>query len=352
MKKSIIAAAVAALVAAPAASANVTIYGKVHVSIDHFNDDTSWAPADATQWQVTSRASRIGFKGTEDLGNGLSLIWKAEPTSDFADGGALGGGRNAYIGLAGDWGTFLYGIHDTPYKMAFYATGIDPMGDTAMDMNALGAFHEVRASNAIAYVSPNFNGLTFAGAIVPGEGASGPSGDLDGLADLWSVGVMYSNNGLQLAAGYEDLAVEADGWTGTGAEGNKKWFAGAGYTMNNFYLGVAYQSWEYGDDKDNDDTLASLGVTGTYSFGNNKVAVSWTDVDQGNDIDSNGWGVGFSHSLSKRTSVYAVYANAENDGDRVIGINGAPNARGSSEITDSSIVDDGDMFSIGMIHNF
>ncbi|OOZ36214.1 porin, partial [Solemya elarraichensis gill symbiont] len=204
MKKAIIAAAVAALIAASAANAGVTVYGKVHVAIDYFDDDSSgW---DDSQWQVKSRASRIGFKGTEDLGNGMSLIWKAESGYDFADGGAWNAARNAYIGLTGDWGTFLYGRHDTPYTMAYYSTGIDAMGDTAMDMNGLGAFHEVRASNAIAYVSPNFNGLTFAGAIVPGEG--GPQGD--GLADMWSVSAMYSNNGLKLAAAYEDLECEAD----------------------------------------------------------------------------------------------------------------------------------------------
>ena len=90
MKKSILAAAIAAAVAAPAANANVTIYGKVHVSIDSYDGsvynwpgkDGYWDEdsANVDQWQVKSRASRIGFKGTEDLGNGLSLIWKAETT--------------------------------------------------------------------------------------------------------------------------------------------------------------------------------------------------------------------------------------------------------------------------------
>ncbi|OOZ12798.1 hypothetical protein BOW35_12490 [Solemya velum gill symbiont] len=347
MKKAILAAAIATLVAAPAANANVTIYGQVHVSIDSFNDDGS-----DDIWQVKSRASRIGFKGTEDLGNGLSLIWKAETGYDFADGGAWDStGRNAYIGLTGDWGTFLYGRHDTPYKMAFYSTGIDVMGDTAMDMNALAPFNEVRASNAIAYVSPNFNGLTFAAAIVPGEGADGPVNDtMDGLADIWSVGVMYSNNGLKLAAAYEDLAVEADGWTGTGAEGNTKWLVGAGYTMNNLYVGVSYQNWEYGDDRDVDRTLNTWGVAGTYTFGNNMLAVNYAKSDQGDD-DATGWGIGLSHKLSKRTSAYVVYADAENDGMTIVTLGGAPK-NSTSDITDSSYGDDGSMFSIGMIHKF
>ncbi|OOZ42401.1 porin [Solemya elarraichensis gill symbiont] len=309
--------------------------------------------------QRHSCASRIGFKGTEDLGNGLSVIWKAETGYDFADGGAWDdGGRNAYIGLTGDWGTFLYGRHDTPYKMAYYATGIDVMGDTAMDMNGLGAFNEVRASNAIAYVSPNFNGLTFAGAIVPGEG--GPAGD--SLADIWAVSVMYSNNGLKLAAAYEDLKCEADGsCSGSyGDDGNDKWLVGAGYTMNNLYVGVAYQSWNYGDDRNDDERVDSWGVTGSYSFGNNKLVASYADVSQG-DLGQQGWGLGLSHSLSKRSSVYVAYADLEHQGSyngyswdagAFSGLNGAPNASYDSRITGDSVGEDGAMFSIGMIHNF
>lgn len=198
-------------------------------------------------------------KALKTIGNGLSLIWKAETGYDMADGNAWGGARNAYIGLAGDWGTFLYGIQDTPMKMS--AGSLDLFGDQLGDYNfstntnnaLLGpGFIDLRASNAIAYISPNMNGLTFAGAIIPGEGAGGA----DGLADGYSVAAMYSNNGLYLSAAYEHLnddfadgisysivspsqsrSMNSDGeWT--------QWRVGAGYTMNNITVNFVYEDQE------------------------------------------------------------------------------------------------------------
>ena len=191
MKKTLIAAAVAAAVAAPAANAGVVIYGKIHVSIDYLDAETSEVCSGAGTtpgggFNVCDRTSRIGFKGSEDLGNGMKAIWKLETAVNIADGGSAGGSfgsaRNSYIGLAGDWGTFLYGRHDTPYKMAYYASGIDMLGDSFMDSNLLYGHQEWRRDNAIAYVSPNWNGLTIAGAVIPAEGSPNP--DDDGFADL------------------------------------------------------------------------------------------------------------------------------------------------------------------------
>ncbi len=305
MKKSLIAAAVAAAIVAPAAAnANVVIYGRVHVSIDNYDAEGD------SQWEVNSRASRIGFKGTEDLGNGLSLIWKAETTYDFADGGAWGSGRNAYIGLAGDWGTFLYGIHDTPYKMAYYAGGVEMMGDTVLDFGDTGELDisRVRASNAIAYVSPNMNGLTIAAAIVPGEGNNFDNGT--GLADAVSVSGMYSNNGLKLAAGYEDLG-----------DDNTKFMVTAGYTMNNVTVAGLYQDYE-------DDQTVLLAAS--YAMGNNNFVLKYgqTDWDSSSD-DTTMWGIGAEHNLSKRTKAYVGYASVDE-------------ANSSTETA----------FSVGMLHNF
>jgi predicted porin len=305
MKKSLIAAAVAAAIVAPAAAnANVVIYGRVHVSIDNYDAEGD------SQWEVNSRASRIGFKGTEDLGNGLSLIWKAETTYDFADGGAWGSGRNAYIGLAGDWGTFLYGRHDTPYKMAYYAGGVEMMADTVLDFGDTGELDisRVRASNAIAYVSPNMNGLTIAAAIVPGEGNNFDNGT--GLADAVSVSGMYSNNGLKLAAAYEDLG-----------SNDTKFMVTAGYTMNNVTVAGLYQDYE--DDK---SLLLSAGI----AMGNNNFVLKYgqTDWDGGSD-DTTMWGIGAEHNLSKRTKAYVGYASVDE-------------ANSSTETA----------FSVGMLHNF
>jgi predicted porin len=315
MKKTLIAAAVAAAVAAPAANAGVQIYGQIHVSIDYLDAQTSEVcsgdGSDTTPgggFNVCDRTSRIGFKGSEDLGNGLKAIWKMESAVNIADGenkgGSWGGARNAYIGLAGDWGTFLYGRHDTPYKMAFYASGIDKLGDSFMDVNDMYGIVEWRRDNAIAYVSPNWNGLTIAGAVIPAEGSPNP--DDDGLADSYSIGVMYSNNGMKLSAGYEDTEGE------TGLD-SSEWMIGAGYTMNAFDISAVYVSQDYSlSNVESNDIWA---VSMAYTMGNNKLIATvgqndWTLTDGSSD-DGLGYGLAVQHMFSKRTSAYLGYSSTD-----------------------------------------
>jgi len=398
MKKTLIAAAVAAAVAAPAASAGVVIYGKIHASINYSDIDASFlVPGDGTTeqpefvtetgefkgWTVDSNTSRIGFKGSEDLGNGLKAIWKLENTIRITDtskdtgsfghsgnNGHWGSARNAYIGLAGDWGTFLYGRHDTPYKMGFYSTGIDMLGDSVIDVNRLYGIIEVRADDAIAYVSPNWNGLTLAAAIVPGEGyTNSVDGEVfDGIADNYSISAMYSNNGLKLAAGYEvmdqglpstdtlafrvfgpvgsdaaDTINAAFGTTTTdlgdelcaGGDCTNTMF-GAGYSMNAFDISATYHMQEYGDFES--DVWA---VSAAYTFGNNKVIGTFGqndyDVSGTNVGDLKSYGLALQHMFSKRTSAYLAWADSELDL--------------SSEGTDLVSYED-QVLSFGMIHKF
>ena len=141
MKKSLIALAVAGAFAAPAmaATSNVDVYGLMHFAIEDTN-------VNGQDLQVTDRVSRIGFKGSEDLGGGLKAIWQIEQQINATNSanttvttstatittsgghsythnhtasvgnGAFGGAglRNTFIGLSGSFGTVLMGRHDTP----------------------------------------------------------------------------------------------------------------------------------------------------------------------------------------------------------------------------------------------
>jgi predicted porin len=356
MKKTLIAAAVAAAVAAPAANAGVVIYGQLHVSVDYYDyTETAFGVVvdEFTAWEVNSNTSRIGFKGSEDLGNGLKAIWKLENSVRITDTGSTfgshdgarghwGSARNAYVGLAGDWGTVLVGRHDTPYKMAFYSTGIDMLGDSVIDVNRLYGITEVRADNAIAYVSPNMNGLTIAAAIVPGEGYTNTvTGEtFDGMADNYSISAMYSNNGLKLAVGYEVLDQGISGTAGdivcataTLATDCTNLMVGAGYSMNAFDVSGVYIQQDYGIFENDIWALSAA-----YSFGNNKVIATYGQSDVsafGIDVEElDSYGVAFQHMLSKRTSAYAAYAN-----------------RSLDEFGGILTAED-DVLSLGMIHKF
>ena len=135
-KKLLASAVIAAVAASPAAFAESTVYGKMHTSVDAIDYDNG-----RDNREVNNRSSRLGFKGSEDLGNGLKAIYQIEfgIRSDGGQEQVTGDGhtslRNTFVGLASDWGTFLVGRHDTPMKMAFYASGNERLGDSAIDLN-------------------------------------------------------------------------------------------------------------------------------------------------------------------------------------------------------------------------
>ena len=350
MNKKLIAAAIAAVVAAPAVSAaDTTLYGRAHIDV------RSESNGKVDNYTVNSNTSIIGIKGSEDLGDGLKAVFKYELGYDMADtdkAGALGAlaggksplsGRDAYVGLSGGFGTVIAGRSSTPAKIAWYAAGNDHMGDTIADFNKVG-FTEFRVDNAIAYISPSFSGFTVAGAIVPGEqkgtaaattsmiiinnqiipgrqGTSSAAGaaNNDGIADHYSIGLMYAGGGLKASLGYEKVTevahVVISGTTHTTDAEMVQ--ASASYTFGDFTIGGSYE-------KSSDFmTLKGLdkkvwGISGKANFGNNYVVANYGTADfdaggHGSD-DYTTFAIGVGHKFSKRTQVYAAYSNRDGGG--------------------------------------
>ena len=357
MNKKLLAAAIAATVAAPMAATaanDVTVYGKAHVMMINNDLDLAGTANDVDNWELSSTNSRLGFKGSEDLGNGLKAIWKYETTVNITDGGAGGGtfgsARNAYLGLSGGFGSVLAGRHDSPSKVAFYATGNDHLDGSIVDLNGLGhaqaslsgnagaggrgsVFVDERYDNVLAYISPSFSGLTVAAAVMPGEASGATPGANDGFADHYSLGVMYANACLKVGAGYESLS---DGTNAVGSDDDDHWHIGGSYTFGMFTVGGNYQDRENDNFVKGNDTK-SWALTGKATFGNNAVILQYTDVTYETtgapDLDADEIGIAFQHMFSKRTSAYVAYNKAEID------------ATGAAD-------PDSTQYGVGMIHTF
>jgi len=365
MNKKLLTLAVAAAMAAPAAAmADATLYGKIHLSIDYMDveENASYGTpgkAGFNGWDVQSRASRLGVKGSEDLGNGLDAIYQIEmqiPISDDADSitdndrGRIKM-RNSFVGLKGNWGSFLVGRHDTPMKSS---TGkLELFGDTMADYNATVGFIDLRADNSIAYISPSFSGFQFAGAMIPTGGATveGVENlDADGIAEGYSLAGIYSNGPFYASLAYE--AFDSDQWQPTGAdfaEDYSQWRIGLGLLDWNGFTVTGI--WESQSDLAGIDDLDRdlWQIQAGYAFGNNMVKAMYGSadidgidfdedigdiVDEAFDGDVTSWAIGFDHNFSKRTSAYLLY----------------------TELSDDSIDDlkdtDWSGFSLGMIHKF
>jgi predicted porin len=291
--------------------------------------------------RVTDYVSRIGFKGTEDLGNGLAAVWQIENqistdgTDGAGSGGAFGGQnlRNTFVGLKSkDMGEVRLGRHDTPYKMA---TGsFDQFGDLLADYNGvvgarngLGAssYFDQRASNVVAYITPNFSGFTAVGAYVFGA-ESATTGSTDSSGNAYSLAAMYTAGPLYLTAAYEKHNFGSAGvgaLAGTANTDEKAWKLGASYSIMDFTLATMYEK--------TDDSLGNNGankyghntwfLSGKYQMGAIALKAQYAKAssdDQtfgtatGND-GAKQYSLGVDYGFSKRTTVYALYSHLSND---------------------------------------
>jgi predicted porin len=116
MNKKLVAAALGLAFAAPvfADSSNVTLYGRIHQTLDHQSTSVNGTDTGGN-FVVEDASSRLGVRGVEDLGGGLSAIFAYEfgVDSDSVNSGATNmSTRHAYLGLKGSYGTFVIGSQD------------------------------------------------------------------------------------------------------------------------------------------------------------------------------------------------------------------------------------------------
>lgn len=292
MKGTALAVAVAAALGATAvAQADTILYGSVRPSVDYTEYD-GVADDDGT-WDVVNNASRLGVKGSEDLGNGLAAVYQYEFGVDVADTGTLGG-RLAYVGLKGSFGTVALGRQWTVFYNNVGAT-TDVFNGSLSAENYLGAGGMTRTGNVLAYISPDFSGLTIQAAAVI-DGSNGTEGE---DVDAYQLGATYKNGGLLVGAGYHgDQNGDVDIWGLTGS-----------YTFDAFSITGLYQS--YTDDNNEANDKDAYELLGAYTFGSNVVRASWGQVDPENGDKQDTWILGYQYNLSKRTRLWAEYGDSE-----------------------------------------
>ena len=145
MQKKIVALAVAGLSTAAFAQTNVTIYGVADVSVQGISASQSKSTTDAAGnvMALQSNSSLIGFKGTEDLGNGLKGLFQLETGLDLAgnqrgsdadaavsvasnNGLFSSGMRDSFVGLNSKYGTVQAGYISTPFRSSLVSFAVEP----------------------------------------------------------------------------------------------------------------------------------------------------------------------------------------------------------------------------------
>lgn len=339
MQKKLIALAVAGLVSGAAfAQSNVTIYGIADAAYVYGSDSyVNGTKASSSLFSGGQSGSRLGFKGMEDLGNGLSANFRFESGIAIDNGtntqGGRAWGRWSTVGLAGkNWGEVQFGRRDT--FMDEMIGGFDVTGRSTTSQASPIMKDNSRYSNMFAYISPTMSGFQVK---LGASTAAWDAAEVEPLAAKSNVrvmtgGVSYINGPLKVGGTYE--------WNKQQSTNTTSFDAGSQWVLATAYdFGVVALSAEYGQIKAGnsgffvDPTNANsllIEKRKQWTIGaavpigaNDKVTLQYARgtnerINNLSDEKAHMWGVSYFHTLSKRTNVYAGYGQVSNDGGNTV----------------------------------
>lgn len=318
MKNSIVSLALlSAFMGSAWSQTNVTIYGIADAGVRYDDND---AASNGKKWSLGSglqSGSRFGFRGREDLGGGLSALFVLENGFNIDDGQLRTGNtlfdRQAWLGLSGSFGTLKLGRQYAPIRVA--VESIDPfgLGGAGNAANFLNV-HGERTDNTLNYTTANLGGFSGQVAYSFGEVAGNNSAGRNlGL----SAG--YASGAFTVVTAYHARELLAS--NGTTPNGDEKTvMVGGTYDLGLAKLHAAYSRSE-GEtaagvtNLDRNDVL--IGITAPIGAGSILVSYNRRSDDiagtGGTSRDASRVALGYLHTLSKRTNLYAMYARTSND---------------------------------------
>ncbi len=307
----------------------------------------------STVGRLDNNASHIGFKGVEDLGNGLKAIFQYESNVAGDTAGAMAGGRDTFIGLTGGFGTVVAGTLTHPLRamgakveLMPGATGVGTTMSVTGRLNGNNTGADDRAQNAIAYVSPSFGGFSGTVAYINGEtqpnnstttaatqigvtgyyvcgqafnGTSATCGtNLTNAAEAraYQLAAQYDNGPLFVGAGYH----RADNIGGNGDADARIYRLAAVYSLpTNTKLTALFDNTKVEGANGAYDKRNAWSIGAAQSFGKNTVGLEYgrsgkIKTQDGTEADTKSsiWSALYTYTLSKRTSVHARYSKLTN----------------------------------------
>ncbi len=314
------------------AQSSVTVYG----TVDLFLNSAKSGPTRVTRMDDGGNAaSRLGFRGSEDLGGGLraNFVLEAGLAGDTGAGTIPGPGlaftRQSSVGLSGPWGSVDMGRMYTPMFYALFRA--DPFSlntiyapltlVTAIDAQSGLTPFAARANNMLRYRTPAAQPFVLDIAVAPGE-SSGPSkssGNLYGGTIGWNGKPFYIGYGLQKTRSGSAAAPVASPTTSTyqsldaSVAVTPTLRLSANYIRNSLDVSTTPTA-----------EFANIGVEWNATSTSRVLAgVTKRKVD-GTSRGQMLWTLGYDHFLSKRTVVYARWLSLDNRSNASVSFAGVP----------------------------
>jgi predicted porin len=330
-----------ALVALPVqAQTNVTFYGRINTSWEYTEIEDQ-----PSVNRLVNNSSRIGFRGNEELGNGLSALFQFEGGFD-SDVGNFRQRRDTFVGLKSNLGTVKMGYITSPLYYATHDYISMHNHDTGTSSDALLWFpaydpdDAVFIRNSITYATPSFGGFMLEGQYsmlseqasdtAPSLDANGdpiPSTARGGKPKHYSITGTYDNGPLHLGLG---MVETRDYYNFAGGDSKDRSItASAFYDFKVVAVGALYERSDSengglefltgvgGSQDRNSYRLAVMVPVGAHEFHvNAALADDWSNTD---DTGAKQYTLAYNYNLSKRTKVYAFWTEVDNDNAEVGG---------------------------------
>lgn len=352
---------------------NIEVYGAAKVSVDMIKTGGS-GTSDDTLYRVSTNASRLGFRGAENMEDGLKTVFQVELGVNYDGVGTsvvtsiptttanprttetnVITMRNTYAGLRHDaLGTVLFGIHDTPYKTSTGKLDIfaDKMGDYNTIIGSVNGTtnFDTRAKNTIQYSSPSWAGasVSISRSVTGSETDNSTATTNPGNASLTSAAIVYDAKPLFLSIAQESVKNGYTSWdSATKVTGSK---IGAGAVFGGTKLGVVYEKLK--DDKVGSAvTRDAFVVLASQSFGKQTINLSYGSADDGDNpatkTGATSLALGLEHAFSKRTTAYLDYAKTTNEENATYAV-----GSGTGGSFTPLAGKDPSAFSLGITHSF
>lgn len=288
------------------------IYGRASFSVDQLNDGDKY-----NRLNLSSNASRLGFKGSKNLG-GLTAIWQVEQEIQINLGNTSTdtnnrlASRDTFAGLQGNFGTVRIGKFDTPFKVArepFNLFG-DQLGDMRNLTRVGDAKFDERLNNMLEYQSPVMNGFQakLAYSFHSGTNATTSNG-VDQKEDATSVSLGYKAGELEATLAYESYGANT---TTTGKRDATR--AALSYKLNPELRLVGFYQRANSKSGATDQSADVTGLGLEYMVAP-KVALKAHYMNRKADAansDANMYTVGAEYRYDKALRFYASYAGLDN----------------------------------------
>lgn len=321
MKKTIVALAALVVSAGAMAQSSVTVFGVVDLALR----DLKGVSSVKTLSNEGRAASRLGFRGVEDIGGGLKASFHIEhgfsPDTGVAD--AVFWQRRATVSLSGSFGEVRLGRQKSATRTLI--DEFDVFGTSGMPgLNRIIGLDRNRMDNQLAYYLPKMGDFYGNAEVTAGEGST-------------------TGRSVVGRLGYRTKAVHVSGAFGEFGSTNKLKITALGASTSFDDVGVSGQYSQY---KQGATTLKVWNLGATVKLGNGKLIGSYGNASGAANRDATLLAVGYDHSLSKRTTLYTTYGNINNKGTSTFSLLGAtgaslPSAGGNSR-----------GYEFGVRHNF